>query len=135
MSDNKRTALKYAVPILVGLVLSFAVMYWRGLFSETELYYIYMYISDGFFVTAAIYVGYGLLLLVSFEGALDIIGYGFKSLLYLFTPAKRNRDEGGYYEYKVRRKGKRKAVPFHILWIGIGFLVPAIIFAVLNGNL
>ena len=56
------------------------------------------------------------------------MGYGFKSLLWLFTPIQKSRDEGGFYEYKVRQREKRKGVPFHILWIGLALLAISLIF-------
>ncbi len=128
MEKKTNKLVKYLTPTSIGVALSLAIMYIRGLFEQTELYYIFMYLSDGFFVTGILYVGFGLLLIAANEGVLDIISYGFKSLLYLFTPIRKDPAQGGYYEYKIRQKEKRKGVPYHILVIGGAFLVPAIAF-------
>lgn len=134
MKDKKTTFLKYLIPILIGIVISVGVGYYcyntlyasRGVEAGTSA--VIMAIADGLTVPGILYTGFGLLLIAAQSGIYDIFTYGFKSLVYLFTPAKRNRDEGGFYEYKVRQKEKRKAVPYHILWIGIAFIVLAIVF-------
>ncbi len=88
-------------------------------------------VSDALFVVGLINFGFGALLWISTTGFFDILAYGFKSLIYLFTPIKKNRDEGGYYEYKVAKKEKRKKVPFEVLWIGAAMLIAGIICNVL----
>lgn len=86
-------------------------------------------LSDGFFVTGLIFTGFGLLLWISTTGVLDIITYGFKSLLYLFTPYQKSKDEGGFYEYKLEKQAKRKSVPFEYLWLGIAWIIVSFILA------
>ena len=84
-------------------------------------------VSDGFFVAGLMFTGFGLLLWISTTGVLDIITYGFKSLLYLFTPYQKSKDEGGFYEYKLEKRAKRKSVPFEYLWLGLGWIVVSFI--------
>jgi hypothetical protein len=86
-------------------------------------------LSDGFFVAGMMFVSFGALMWISTTGVLDIIGYGFKSVLYLFTPMQKDKDEGGFYEYKLRQKEKRKGVPFEYLWVGIAWVIVALILA------
>ena len=86
-------------------------------------------LSDGFFVPGMMFVCFGALMWVSTTGVLDIITYGLKSVLYLFTPMQRDRDEGGFYEYKLRKQEKRKGVPMEYLWIGVAMVVIALILA------
>jgi hypothetical protein len=86
-------------------------------------------ISDGFCVAGMMFTGFGALMWISTTGVLDIIGYGFKSLLYLFTPMQKDRDEGGFYEYKLQKKEKRKGVPFEYLWLGVGMVIVSLILA------
>ena len=84
-------------------------------------------ISDGFFVVGLIFAGIGLLLAISSTGIFDMLGYAFKSLIYLFTPMTIDRSQGGFYEYKMRKKEQRRAVPLYILWVGIAFIVIALV--------
>ncbi len=127
----KKKLLKYGIPFLIGLAASALIMWGRGAFSAEKMTDVYKYISDGFFVISMLYIGFGLLLFAASEGILDIIGYGFKSLIYLFSPVKKDKAVGGYYEYKVKQAEKRKAVPYHIIIIGVIFLIPTIVFAIL----
>ena len=85
-------------------------------------------LSDGCFIVGLFCTGMGILMWISTTGVLDMIGYGFKSLLYLFTPMQKDRDEGGFYEYKLQKKQKKKGVPFEYLWLGIGMIVLSFIF-------
>ena len=86
-------------------------------------------LSDGFCVAGMVFVGFGALMWISTTGVLDIIGYGFKSVLYLFTPMQKDKDEGGFYEYKLQKKEKRKGVPFEYLWLGVGMVIVSLILA------
>ncbi len=85
-------------------------------------------LSDGFFIVGMLCTCLGLLMWISTTGALDMITYGFKSLLYLFTPYQKDKDEGGFYEYKLAKKEKRKAAPLEYLFLGLGAVVLALIF-------
>ncbi len=127
----KDQLIKYATTIASGLCIAVAVFYLRGGFTETDTGEVIKFLSDAFFIPAVLFTGFGLLCVAAGEGVLDIIGFGFQSLLYLFTPVRKDRAVGGYYEYKMRKKEKRKPVPVHILYVGILFLLPAFIFMVL----
>ncbi len=133
MEKKTNRLVKYGVPTLIGLAISFAVMYIdeprvAAIEGISFIEMVFTCLSDGFFVTGVLYVGFGLLLFAANEGIFDIISYGFKSLLYLFTPIRKDPDAGGYYEYKMKKKESRKAIPYHITIIGAAFLVPAITF-------
>lgn len=136
--ENKKTAklLQLLTSLVIGAGLAFAIMYWRGIFEATELYDIFAAMSDGFFVTGIIYTGFGLMLLIVNEGVLDIIGFGFKSLIYLFTPRKLDKSSTDYYEYRMKKKEERKekTVNTNIIWIGLGFILLSIISVILAYN-
>ena len=132
MNDNKKKLSKNIVSaVCTGLVLAFAIMYLRGILEAQDAVQVMMALSDGFFVAGLLYTGFGLLVFASHQGVLDIISYGFRSVLYLFMPFKKNRDEGGYYEYKMKKKESRKGVPFFIIWVGLAFILISVIFLVL----
>ena len=130
----KRTLIKYAIASATGLLLAFAIMYWQGIFLAETAQQAMQAVSDGFFVVGFLYVGFGLLFVAAHAGTLDIITYGFRSVIWLFTPFAKNRDEGGFYEYKMKKKEKRKAVPYFLIWIGLAFLAVSIIFLILYYN-
>ncbi len=84
-------------------------------------------VSDALFVVGFLNLGIGALIWISTTGFFDILAYGLKSVIYLFTPIKKDVSKGGYYEYKMEKKEKRKKVPFETLWIGLAMLVAGII--------
>jgi hypothetical protein len=129
MAEKKHNnLLKYTIASGLGAMVAFLIMWWQGIFVSPDLQTVFQRISDGFFVVGVLYVGFGLMFLIAGEGILDILGYGFKSLVYLFTPRRLNRDSGGYYEYKQKKyeERKKKGVPTYLLWIGIAFILIAV---------
>jgi len=142
-NKKRRRLISYAVAIAIGLMLAFGIMCYRGLFeaewersepvsgevasgAEDPLLGNEI-LSDGFFVAAMIYLGIGALLYVSSTGTLDMLMYGLRSLVHVFLPRTLHRDKGGFYEYKMKKKENRKPVPFQMIWIGLAFLLLAIL--------
>ena len=97
-----------AVLVVVGAAMIFFVWRLNNYPSDMEFMPVMQALSDGFFIIGLICTGFGILMWISTTGVLDIISYGFKSVLYLFTPLTKDRDEGGFYEYKLKKKEKRK---------------------------
>jgi len=64
-------------------------------------------LSDSFFVPAIVMIGVGLLVKVASTGFFDMLTYGFKNVIRLFTPFNKSVGNGGYYEYKVEMESKR----------------------------
>ncbi len=130
----KNTLKKYVIASVVALILAMLIMYWQGIFEAETTQQIMQAISDGFFIVGFMYFGFGLLFVAAHAGTLDIISYGFRSVIWLFTPFRKTRDEGGYYEYKMKKKEKRKAVPYFLIWIGIALILISVVFLVLYYN-
>ena len=128
---KKKKIIKWLIAVLVVVGGAMALFVWRlnNYPSDMEFMPVMQALSDGFFIIGMICTGFGLIMWISTTGVLDIISYGFKSILYLFTPLTKERDEGGFYEYKLEKQAKRKEVPFEYLWLGVGALVLSIIFA------
>jgi hypothetical protein len=125
--NTSKVLFKCGITAIIGAVLSLGVMWGRGLFAATTVNEVFAYISDGFFVIGFIFAGIGLSMAIAQTGTFDMLGYAFKSLIYLFTPRTIDRSQGGFYEYKMRKKEKRQAVPLYILWVGIAYVVLALI--------
>lgn len=130
----KRASMKYVMASATGLILAFAIMYWQGITLAETTQEIMQTASDGFFVVGLLYVGLGLLFVAAHAGTLDIITYGFRSVIWLFTPFAKSRDEGGFYEYKMKKKEKRKAIPFFLIWVGLAFIALSVLFLILYYN-
>lgn len=116
--------LKYYVQTGLGLVLAFAVMVSRGLFSKPALADKVMAVGDGFTVAAVLYLGCGAMMWVSTIGFFDMFGYAVKKAAHALIPGMVNDDVGRYYEYKVEKETKReKGFGEHFtLLLGVVFL-------------
>ena len=129
--ENKKTEklISFLTSTVIGLGIAFAIAYWRGVCEADSALKALSAVSDGAFVTGILYTGFGLLLLIANEGILDIFGFGFKSLVYLFTPRKIDKKATNYYEYRMKKMEERagKSVNTNILPIGVGFILLSIL--------
>ena len=127
MKVNKNTVIATAVQLAVAAVIAVAIAVYQGL--GAEWYWNFRCLSDGFFVSAVLFVGFGLLIWVASTGFFDIFSYGVKSLLMLFSPLKRAKEHPHYYEYKCEKASKRgdKPATYTTLLIGVIALVLSLI--------
>ena len=130
MDEKKIKWIRYGITALCDLLLAGFIAYGRYTgkpYGDEIDISAFFALSDGFFIVGFLNLAFGLLLWISTTGIFDILSYGLKAALYLFTSKRKDKDEGGYYEYKMRKNQKRKAVPFETLWIGAGMIVVGII--------
>lgn len=101
---------KYLVQAIVALVLSVSVMVSRGAFAAgaTSADRI-MAISDGFTVTALLFIGFGVLVWISTTGFFDIFSYAMKKAARVFVPGAYAHETANYYTYVTGQKDKRKS--------------------------
>ncbi len=121
--------LSFVIPSAISVAISVALLVLRGAF--TSAYTDSMkYCSDAFFVPAILMVGFWILVRVADTGFFDMLTYGVKNLLRLFTPFDKKVGSGGFYEYKIEMAEKRKerAVFLPILFVGLADLVISFVF-------
>ena len=111
MGFNKKTLISLAVQLVIALVIAIPVALGQGFSLQGEAALNCRWLSDGFFVSAVIFIGMGGLFWVSTTGFFDIFSYGFKSLFVLFSPLKKAREFPHYYEYKCEKDAKREGKP------------------------
>lgn len=120
--------LKYYVQTGCGLLLAFAVMVYRGLFSVSQVADKVMFVGDGFTVAAVLYLGFGAIMWVSSTGFFDIFAYALKRAAHAIVPGMVDDDTGRYYEYKVEKEEKRKGfLENFTLVLGAIFLLISIV--------
>lgn len=124
--------IKYVVQTVLGLVLSFGVMCYLGLFEIQESVDRIMVICDGFTVTALIFLPIGLILWIATTGFFDIFGYALRKGAHALIPGLVRDELGGFYEYKMEKQEERKSKgEKSMLLIGaVFFLVSLILTAV-----
>lgn len=96
------------IQLLVGLAVSFLLMWQRGLFEASETADRILIISDGFTLVSFLYLGIGSLMWVSTTGVFDIFSFAFKKAAHALIPGKDPQKVGKYYEYRLKKKEKQK---------------------------
>ena len=100
---------KYLVQAVVALILSLTVMVSRGAFAAgvTTADRV-MAISDGFTVTALLFICLGILVWISSTGFFDIFSYALKKAARVFVPGAYAGETANYYTYVTGQRDKRK---------------------------
>ena len=129
MGFNKKTLISIAVQMGIALLIAIPVALNQGLSMEGAAHLNCRWLSDGFFVSAVIFVGMGGLLWVSTTGFFDIFSYAFQSLLVLFSPLKKGKEFPHYYDYKCEKDAKREGKPIShtVLVVGLICLAASLI--------
>lgn len=110
------------VLIAVATAIAYLIAVGRGLDWSQPLQLNARYLSDGFFVVGFMMTGMGLLMWASSMGFFDIMSYGVKSLLMLFSLLKTPEEHPSYFDYKMAREAKRGKMKFGMLITGVVYL-------------
>lgn len=94
-----------ALVVTLGLCAVAAVN--MGIGEKTTAREVLWVLSDACFVVGALVGGLGALMVISTTGFFDIMGYGMKSIWYLFTPMHTLKDMPDFYAYKVEKAESR----------------------------
>lgn len=130
---------RFAVSLVIGLGLAFAVMWGRGLFSADTADEIVMAVSDGFSVAGLIFLGIGSLIWVSTTGLFDIFAFALKKGAHALIPGMVSDPTEDYYEYKMEKKEKRKgftqlsSLIVGIVFVAIGLVLAAVWYQLVEG--
>ena len=125
MSENRKS---FLADLVLGLLIAMLVY----LLNRDMEYSLTHMLCDCCFVAAVVLLGTGGIRFCTSRGAMDMLGYGFKTVGEMFTKAGRlDGPDEDYYDYVQRKAGERK--PFgHYLAAGLVYLILAVIFLLLN---
>ena len=113
---------QYLASALIGLALSLAVAFARGLSSGAGIARNAASLSDGFFVAGLLMACFGVLMLIATTDFFDIFAYGFRHLVAIFAPMAKTRQAMKYYEFKESRAERRGKKRFFVLVTGLADL-------------
>ncbi|MCQ2793636.1 MAG: DUF3899 domain-containing protein [Bacilli bacterium] len=120
--------IKYSCSFIVATGIFFLCVCLRNLFSQNNLKEIYRILADGFTIPCIVFLGVGLLLILSNFGALRGIGYAMKHLAVMLIPFMKKKHET-YADYCERKKPLKG---FGFIFVTSGVLaIPTIIFTIL----
>ncbi len=119
---------KMLAAFLAGFILSFLLMWQRGVFQASLPADRVRIVADGFTLVSFLYLGMGALMWVSTTGVFDIFGYAFKKAAHALIPGKDPQKVGKYYEYRLEKKeGQKKFQGGPALAVGAVLLALALV--------
>ena len=126
MSEGKKKRTPFWIALGAGAAVSAVIALLRGMGGGKTLAENAGYMSDGFFVTGVLMAGVGGLLAISGKtDFFDMLGYGVRSLVVMFTPFKRPEKHPRFYEYKMERRARRSAPRMFLLFAGLILIAAA----------
>ena len=119
---------KWIRAALIAIAIFLSVMALEGGFSTSVNEYFLRFLCDAFFVPGVLLSGAGLLRLVSAHGTFDALSYTTrKAFDQLRREENRNRTAKTYFDYVTEQRGKKRAIPAHLLVTGLVFLAASVI--------
>lgn len=133
MSDETRTRLlKYGITSAVAAAVSALIMYLHGLFNASDMSARLKILADAFTIPGVILLCLGALIWVSADGFFDSITYAFGRLGSALIPFYgKNHKHERYYDYVMRKRGKRISGYGFIPIVGAIFTAIAVVFIVI----
>ena len=129
--ELKKRLLKYGITTAVAAGIAVLIMYSSGLFEVTDDLTRFKLLADAFTVPGVILLCIGALVWVSTDGMFDGFTYAAKRLGSLIPFYGKNYKHERYYDYVMRKRGKRISGYGFILIVGAAFVAIAVVFTVL----
>ena len=129
-NENKAVLIKYIVCFGVASLITLAVFWIKGFFTHSLAVNVQI-LSDGFFVSGALFTLFAGMLYISGEGGLIGISFVLRNVVQAFTPMGRKNHEF-YAQYRERKlKSIKKAGDHCILITGLFFLTIGVVLTVI----
>ena len=130
MKDNK-IFLSIVILTAVACILFLGCATVWDLFGQTERLPTLKILADCFTVPGVIYVGVTLLGWAGSKGTFDIFGYSIGGLFHLLKRESYEKRPETFYDYRVKKDKERKAFNLPMLWVGLAFLLAAVVMTVI----
>ena len=129
MEDNR--FIKWLKPIIAAVVVLVLYALSFELFSAENMEELFKDLSDCFVVTGILLSGVGAISWAGTEGAFDMLAYGCKTFLGLFSTSYSKKLPKSFYDYKQERMEKNRpwlkqtlVVGLIVLVVGLMLLIP-----------
>lgn len=125
-----KNILRYAAAVAAAAAIAALVAFYEAGIYGADAKSLLRFLSDGFFVAAVFYIGFGLLLWISDAGSFYAFGYLGYMVVRIFSPLKHRFEERkDYFSYCAEKKAKRKesgkAAPKYVL-LAVGVFCAAL---------
>lgn len=122
MEDNR--FIKWLKPIIAAVVIIVLCTFALELYSAEDSEELFKDLSDCFVITGIVLSGVGAISWAGTEGAFDMLAYGCKTFLGLFSTSYQKKLPRSFYDYKQQR------VEMNRPWLKYTLVVGLITFAV-----
>lgn len=123
----KRKLLEYGFTVLFGVIVTFLLLWSKGIFSPVETKMLLQYWIDSLFVSGVIILCAGLIIVVSDGGAFDFLVYGVYRFFSIFRSKPNDVKYKTYYDYSVARAEKEKHSFLYLVIVGSIFIIASLI--------
>lgn len=135
MSHLRKQLLKYGIATAVASGMTALVMYLHGYADAVTLADRYRILADAFTIPGVILVMVAALVWVSTFGFFDGLSYAARQFAGLFLPVFGKKHKHlTYYDYKMERGEKRFGGYGFLFFVGLAFVIVAVVFTVLHGQ-
>lgn len=125
----KKTAFRYGITFLIGLLFTFFALLVQGVFKQTEAAALMKIICNAFFAAGVVLAGAGLLVVVTEGGAFDMLAFSVVLIFDCFRKDVNKRKYRDFYEYRLAKKGKKRSFSF-LLIVGLFFIAVSLVFLI-----
>lgn len=130
----KRSARKYLITSLVGILIAAAVFAARGGLTAADDVAAMYALCDAFFVPGVLILGFGLLVFCADDGLFDMINYGvLKAVKIVQSEKKRSQFPKTFYDYRAMKSETRGGGFGYLIVVGAVFVAIAAVFLLLGG--
>ena len=131
MEDN--SFIKWLKPIIAAVVILVLYALSFELFSAGDREELFKDLSDCFVITGIILSGVGAISWAGTEGAFDMLAYGCKTFLGLFSASYSKKLPKSFYDYKQERMEKNRPWLKQTLMVGLTTLAVGLLFLIPYG--
>lgn len=117
---------KYTISLIISLLIFGSILWTKDIFHQTVKSDIFKILCDASFVTSALFIGYGLLVLASNGGTFDMMVYGLRTFFNLFSRDRSRIVKQSFYDYRVEKQSKNGSF-WYLVIVGVFYLIIAII--------
>ena len=136
MSNLRKLLLKYGITTAAAGGVSALVLHLHGFADATTLVEQYRILADAFTIPGVILVMLAALIWVSTFGFFDGLSYAARQFAGLFLPVFGKKHKHlTYYDYKMDREDKRAGGYGFLFFVGLVFVIVAVIFTILHGSI
>lgn len=132
MKDGRKSLTRYSVAIVCAAIAALMILWLKDFGSAETLFERFKLLSDAFAVPGVLMIMVCALIWAGTQGIFDGLGYAFSRFGSMLIPAfKKAYEHETYYDYKMKKEGKRASGYSFLFFVGLAYFVVGIVFAIL----